>query len=45
MLENKELLDTSYISNVNSNSIMLSKVEDYWSAPLLTLLSNLDNLQ
>ena len=29
MLENKELLDTSYISNVNSNSIMLSKVELY----------------
>lgn len=48
VLENKELLDTSYISNVNSNSIMLSKVEfmkDYWSAPLVTLLSNLDNLQ
>ena len=29
MLENKELLDTSYISNVNSNSIVLSKVEFY----------------
>lgn len=45
VLENMELLDTSYISNVNSNSIMLSKVEFYEGAPLLTPVSNLDNLQ
>lgn len=32
VLENK-LLDTSYTSNVNSNSIMLSKVEFYEGLP------------